>query len=195
MSPTPICSSAASAASSPTPWLAPIAATSSPRGRSALRARSRPRVSRVSSKSSARRSAGSKRSAPPRSRRRAPRGRKTSRREQVGSAALQHGRLLCEQVAPDPRRGRLAERPDGAGNEDVAARHLARLAGELDRRELIRSTRPRGTVMRACVCWRRRCSPRQLGAGVDEADVQRPTASGARSSPPRGSAGAARRRR
>ena len=55
--------------------------------------------------------------------------------EEVDAAAFEHRGLLGEDlhalVCRDAAAG-LAERPDRAGDEDVAAGDLARLAGELD---------------------------------------------------------------
>src|SRR5439155_14359646 len=53
--------------------------------------------------------------------------------EHVSSAALEDRRLLGVDLAPDPRRRRLAERADRSGDEHVLARDLAGVAGELHR--------------------------------------------------------------
>ena len=54
--------------------------------------------------------------------------------EEVDAAPLEHRRLLGEDLqALLLGHATLAERPDRAGDEDVAAGDLARLAGELDR--------------------------------------------------------------
>src|SRR5262249_56480018 len=58
--------------------------------------------------------------------------------EEVGPAPVEPGRLLGEELLAEARRGRLADRPDRAGDEDVAAGRLPRLPGELDRRAVDR---------------------------------------------------------
>ena len=53
--------------------------------------------------------------------------------EEVHAASLEHRRLLGEDLdALLLRDARVTERPDRAGDEDVAAGHLAGVAGELD---------------------------------------------------------------
>ena len=94
--------------------------------------------------------------------------------EQVGAAPLEHARLLAVELLAHPRGRRLAERADRAGDEDVAARDLPGLAGELDRRRVD----PLEVVLEEVVgelapVRAERVRLDQLGAGVDEADVQR----------------------
>src|ERR1051325_8191867 len=47
--------------------------------------------------------------------------------EEVGAPALEHRRLLGEELMPDPGARRLAQRADRAPDEDVAADRLAGL--------------------------------------------------------------------
>ena len=54
-------------------------------------------------------------------------------REEVDSAAFEHGGLLGEDLdAFGLAHAKLAQRPDRAGDEDIAAGHLAGVAGQLD---------------------------------------------------------------
>ena len=171
-----ICSSAVSAASSPAPWFAPIAATSSPASRSAASRAPTPgeRLGVLVE--------GQERD--DRQRRDAPHGRdrvhelleveERLEHEEVGAAVLEHRRLLREELEPLLRARRLAERPDRAADEDVAARQLPRLAGELHRGrvdplELV--VQVVGGELPAVRAERVRLD--QLRAGVDEAHVQR----------------------
>ena len=91
----------------------------------------------------------------------------------------------------------VAERPDRAADVDVAARHLARVARELhaggvDLLELL--LEEVGGELAAVGAERVRLD--QLGAGADEPEMEVDDALAARGgSPPRGSAGAARRSR
>ena len=137
-----ICSSAVSAASRPAPWFAPIAATSSSASRSAA-CRARDAGERLGVLVE-----GQQRD--DRQRRDAADGRdrvdelleveERLEHEEVGAAVLEHRRLLGEELAALLRARRLAERADRAADEDVAARQLPRLAGELHAVELIRSS-------------------------------------------------------
>ena len=101
--------------------------------------------------------------------------------EQVDAAALEDLRLLAEELAllggVEPLD--VADRADRAGDEDVRARHLARLAREAHRRRVD----PLELVLEEV---RRQLAPvgaervrlDQLGAGADEARVQRDDALG-----------------
>ena len=171
-----ISSSAASAASSPAPWFAPTAATSSAASRSA--ASRAPTPASVSARSSNVSSATIGRlDTLPHGLDRVDQLLEVVERldhEQVGAAAFEHGGLLGEDLAADPGRRLLAQRPDRAGDEDVPTRDLARVARELhpgrvDALEVVlqevggelAAVRPEGVRLD------------QLGARVDEADVQR----------------------
>ena len=115
--------------------------------------------------------------------------------EEVDAAALEELRLLGEDGVAVLHRP--AERADRAGDEDVRAGHLARVARDLhgglvDRRDVVLEVvlgelapvRAEGVRLD------------DVRAGADEAEVQRERRSRARGcSPPRGSAGAERRSR
>ena len=90
------------------------------------------------------------------------------------AAAREDRGLLREELVADARARRLAQRPDRAGDEDVAADGLTRVTGELDRgrvdllelvvEEVVRELAPvRAEAVRLD----------QVGARVDEADVER----------------------
>jgi hypothetical protein len=94
--------------------------------------------------------------------------------EQVDPAAVEQGCLLCEQLGSLRRRdGQVAERADRPGDEDVPARHLARLARQLHARAVdplellleveLRQLAPVGTEG---------VRLDQVGPGADEARVQ-----------------------
>ncbi len=94
--------------------------------------------------------------------------------EEVGAAALEDARLLAEELAAHPRGRRLADRPDRAGDEDVAAGDLPRLSGQLDRRRVD----PLEVVLQELAGQLAAVGAEgvrldQIGAGVDEADVER----------------------
>ena len=94
--------------------------------------------------------------------------------EEVGAAALEDRRLLGEQVVPQARRGRLADRADRAGDEDLAAGHVARLPRELDRRGVDRLDVVLEEVARELAAvGAEAVRLDQLRAGVDVADVER----------------------
>ena len=94
--------------------------------------------------------------------------------EQVGAPAFENGRLLGEDLAAQARCHRFAERTDRAAYEDVATCHLACLARELDRRRVDLLEPVLEEVMRELAAVRaERVRLDQLGARVDEADVQR----------------------
>ncbi len=171
-----ISSSAASAAIRPAPWFAPIAATSMSASRFARlrRAYSRERLGAVVERHQ--RDDRERGDAAHRLDRVAQLVQVVERldHEEVGAAALEDLRLVGEQLAAHARGRGLAERADRAGDENVAAGHLARVAGELDRggvdplevvlEEVLRELAP----VRA-----ERVRLDQLGAGVDEGDVER----------------------
>ena len=195
-----IAASAFSAAAGPALWFAPAAATSSSASRSAaVSAETPPSVwpSRVE---------GHQRD--DRERRDAADGldrgdelvevEERLEHEQVDAAALEDLRLLAEELALLGRVEPLdvADRADRAGDEDVApdtsrASRASRTADELIRsnsssRKCSRELAPVGAE---------RVRLDQLGAGADEARrAAATTLSGRAGSPPRGSAGAARRR-
>ena len=116
--------------------------------------------------------------------------------EEVDAAALEHGGLLRERrEALVLRVADVAERPDRAGDVDVAAGHLARVARELhagrvDLLELLLEE-VRGEL---APVGAERVRLDQLGAGTDEPEMEVDDALRRRGgSPPRGSAGAERR--
>ena len=93
--------------------------------------------------------------------------------EEVGAAALEDARLLAEEVPPHPRGRRLADRADRAGDEHVAARDLPGLPGQLDRG----GVDPLEVVLQEPAGQLAPVGPEgvrldQVGAGVDEADVE-----------------------
>ncbi len=170
----PICSSASSATSRPPPWLAPIAATSSLPSRSAASRGVTPAsVSAPSSNviSATIGSADTARTAADRVHELLQVVERLDH-EQVGAASLEHARLLAAEVLTDPRGRRFAERPDRTADEDVPARDLPRLAGQLDGSrvdplELVLEE----VVGQLAAVRAERVGLDQLGAGVDEADV------------------------
>ncbi len=96
--------------------------------------------------------------------------------EQVDPATLEQGGLLGEDRPTLIRReaAELSERPDRAGDIDVPAGDLTRLAGELDaglvdRRDLV----PEELGAELVAVRTKRVGLDQLRAGVDEARVQR----------------------
>ncbi len=94
--------------------------------------------------------------------------------EQVGAAALEDLRLLGEGIPADTRDRLLTERTDRACDEHVLARDLAGVAGELDADRVDALQLVLEEVLRELDAVRaERIRLDQLGAGVDEADVQR----------------------
>src|SRR5437764_386286 len=110
--------------------------------------------------------------------------------EQVRAPALEDHRLLGEQLVPDAGAGGLAERADRAGDEDVAADGLARLAGELDRGRVDRLEVVLEEVLSQLAPVRAEAVRLdQVCAGIDEADVKgydgvRPAGMGRAAAPP-----------
>ena len=94
--------------------------------------------------------------------------------EQVGAPALEHRRLVGEELTALPRGHRLAERPDRARDEDLAPGHLACVARELhggrvDPLEVVLEE-----VVRELAAVRAEgVRLDELRARVDEADVER----------------------
>ena len=181
-----IAASASSAAAGPAPWFVPIAATLERRAAAppAARADDAARASRRRCRTSAApRSAATTPPAPPR-----PRDTSSSRSKNVSimnrSTPRPSSTPACSAYSGPCSRVEhleLAERPDRAGDEHVAAGDLARLArephaGAVDRLELVleevlRELRPVGAE---------RVRLDQLGAGADVAECTAMTLSGAR---------------
>ena len=171
-----ICSSAVSAARSPAPWFAPIAATSSPASRSAASRRVTPASVSASSSKVISATIGSEDTLSHGCDRVCQLLEVEERleHEQVGAAALEQGGLLGEELLPALGARRLPQRPDRAPDEHVTARQLTRLPRQLHRR----GVDPLELVLEVV---RRELPPvraegvrlDQLGAGLDEAHMQR----------------------
>jgi hypothetical protein len=94
--------------------------------------------------------------------------------EEVRAPALEHLSLLGKELAADARRRLLAERADRARDEDVLADDFPRIARELDRGRIDALELILQEVLRELAPVRaERVRLDQLGARVDEADVQR----------------------